>query len=684
MKTVPITLKPAALLSGLALFFSAAAAEEELFSCDFNSPETLKGWNTAHWHDPEPATGRLDGCATTMAYRPKGGIDNSGCVEFTSTDPACNFLFSIPLDPEKVRGRGVILEGWLKAENLTKPEISYLGPKLMLAAVTAKGTADHPDQAKEYGSYGWKKFTAFSRTKADVTKMSVNLGIQGCTGKVWIDNVRVYLEPLPEGAGKPLAGQLPPNSTTRFRGVMSGADLSEAAFRELRGVWNANLLRFQISRGKGDHTTEAGFREIVRTNLERLDKILPLARKYGIKVVIDMHVGPGTSLNPQLSNQLSWEPAMQQLLIDVWREIAEKYRNEPMIYGYDLLNEPREENYVYVPGGGVNWNRLADRIARAIREVDPETPIVIEPHGWGGADGLGTFLPVNVPNVIYSIHSYNPGAYTHQGVMAGRPRGVVYPGTIGGKKFDRAVLEESFRPAIEFQKKYQVPIYVGEFGVARWAPNGEQWLDDMISIFEKYGWDWTFHSFREWEGWDAEIGSDPNDRTRIGDTPRRRVLLSYMKRNPPFELPPPGPEESGLVPDLETVVPREGQSVTRLNGVPVLTLTHKEVGSRWVGFPVNPAAIAGKRVELSAEIACEGISKAPRPWEGIKLMLSIKDDNGHKENPQATVGSGTLDWHPYRVETEIPESLSEASIVLGLEQVSGTVHYRRVKITILE
>ena len=53
----------------------------------------------------------------------------------------------------------------------------------------------------------------------------------------------------------------------------------------------------------------------------------------------------------------------------------------------------------------------------------------------------------------------------------------------------------------------------------------------MISIFEKYGWDWTFHAFREWDGWDAEMGPDSKDRTRIGDTPRRRVLIRAMKQN---------------------------------------------------------------------------------------------------------------------------------------------------------
>ena len=74
------------------------------------------------------------------------------------------------------------------------------------------------------------------------------------------------------------------------------------------------------------------------------------------------------------------------------------------LWGYDLLNEPREENYIYTPDGGLDWNRLAEKIAKAIREVDPDTPIIIEPAQWGGAAGFENLIPVDVPNVIYSFH----------------------------------------------------------------------------------------------------------------------------------------------------------------------------------------------------------------------------------------------------------------------------------------
>ncbi len=502
----------AVLLSATAVL---SLAEEVVFRNDFNTPGSLDGWNRP------PA----------MRYEAQGGIADSGCVLFENTRKDQSSLAAIPLEVEKLQGRAVLVEGWMKAEEVGRPELSYLGPKLMLAVTGRDGGKNHPDQEKAFGSYDWRKFTVFARIPHSAQKVELCIGLQGCTGKVWVDDVKVSLVPAPTPPAPASRNSAPLQKETKFRGVMSGGDLSPEAFRELREVWNANLMRYQIKRLRGeDHTTPAGFRKIIERNLKELDAVIPIARQYGIRLLIDMHVGPGTSLNELLSNKLSWEPEMQQLLADVWREIAAKYRDEPVIWGYDLLNEPREENYVYTPEGGLDWNRLAEKVARAIREVDPDTPIIVESAQWGSAAGFENLIPIDVPNVVYSFHIYNPAEYTHQGIY-NRPENVVYPGVIAGKLWNREMLEREMAPVIAFQRKYQVPIYVGEFGVARWSPGAEQWLEDVISIFEKYGWDWTYHAFREYEGWDAERGSVKSDPRKIGDTPRRRVLLKYMKRN---------------------------------------------------------------------------------------------------------------------------------------------------------
>jgi hypothetical protein len=74
--------------------------------------------------------------------------------------------------------------------------------------------------------------------------------------------------------------------------------------------------------------------------------------------------------------------------------------------------------------------------------------------------------------------------------------------------------------AIAFAKKYRVHLYVGEFSTIRWAPGAEDYLRDAIEIFEKHGWDWSYHAYREWHGWNLELGTNRDDMTRGLRAPR--------------------------------------------------------------------------------------------------------------------------------------------------------------------
>lgn len=491
-----------------AVFTVAAENPEVLIESHFDSKA-----ETALWQDG------------VTHFQPGEGRNGSGCVKFSFCDQDRSMLLTRSIDPRKVAGRAVVLEGWIKADRLGSPKVSYLGPKLMISFAYGDHVLDNVDQPKKTGTYDWTRFEIFCRIPASAKQVSVHVGLQNAPGTIWIDDVTLTLLPAPKSPSVEHIGNRAIPRETQFRGVMSGDDLSEDAFRELREVWGANLMRFQFLRFAGDNTTEDGYRKIVRHNIARLDSAIPLARKYHIRLLIDMHVAPGDG-----HGQFSFTPEKQQLLTDVWQEIAAKYHAEPVIWGYDLLNEPSETNYVYSVVGSLDWNRWAEKIARAIRKVDPDKPIIVESASAGNVLGFEYLHPIDVPNVIYSFHFYNPQVYTHQNV-GGKTGAISYPGMVQGKFHDREALEKIMRPAIEFQKQYRVPIYVGEFSAVRWAPGAEKYLEDCIAIFEKYGWDWTYHAYREWDGWDTEIGTDPADKNRIGNTPRRDALIRQMRKN---------------------------------------------------------------------------------------------------------------------------------------------------------
>jgi len=176
---------------------------------------------------------------------------------------------------------------------------------------------------------------------------------------------------------------------------------------------------------------------------------------------------------------------------------------------------------------------LAGRAAKAIRAIDPERTLIVEPPEWGDPAGLRELRPLDVPNVVYSVHMYLPHAFTHQGV-GGRGPPCRYPGEIDGKLWDKAQLEAALQPVVEFQLKYGVHFYIGEFSAIRWAPEGsaQRYLEDLIDIFEAHGWDWSYHAFREWDGWSVEHGSDPADHGQAKTpTDREHLLQSWFAKN---------------------------------------------------------------------------------------------------------------------------------------------------------
>ena len=110
----------------------------------------------------------------------------------------------------------------------------------------------------------------------------------------------------------------------------------------------------------------------------------------------------------------------------------------------------------------------------------------------------------------------------------------VYPGTIGGKHWDKARIEPALKPVFEFQKTFNVHIHVGEFSAIRWVPDNsaDRYLRDCVDIFEAHDWDWTYHAFREGDGWSVEHGEDRENRERSQNpTDRQSLMMDWISKN---------------------------------------------------------------------------------------------------------------------------------------------------------
>jgi len=268
--------------------------------------------------------------------------------------------------------------------------------------------------------------------------------------------------------------------------------------------------------------------------------LIALAKKYRIYVVL---AGGGALGNDKINvatGETTEQNARQERdylanVIALHVYLGKKYRNEPTLLAYNFISEP------HTPWIVSNWaTKVVPSFIEAVRKVDRNTYLIFSAGLWGFPD-FGDPAPgrVKVPfhdpadKTLYGWHDYAPHNYTHQGIGS-RPRDRVYPGLLRmfpgsrPKLWNRDAMATYMKPAINFMARYHVNMFVGEFGVVRWASGADKWLDDKVSLFEQYGVSWTCHNYGgAWDGWNVTVSADqPGGNVPDGhvETPRLRVL----------------------------------------------------------------------------------------------------------------------------------------------------------------
>jgi endoglucanase len=275
-----------------------------------------------------------------------------------------------------------------------------------------------------------------------------------------------------------------------------------------------------------------------------LDDNFAWARRHGILLVLNLHVPPGGFQSNGGGGALWRVTANQDRMVALWRAIAARYRDEPALAGYDLLNEP------VVAGASTAWEDLARRTAAAIREIDARHALFVERTNGvirsGGAvdwnenrNGEMNLFLLNDTNVVYEFHFYKPMAFTHQGASWVPPLREVrtrYPGPFEDwdgvtRTGDRAYLERELAPLLAFGARHEVPLFLGEFGVIRAGfeegRNGTGWVADVIDIARAGGVGLTYHSFHEQAF--GLYGNDGRQPPALRDEPLAEVFAAKFR-----------------------------------------------------------------------------------------------------------------------------------------------------------
>jgi cellulase (glycosyl hydrolase family 5)/uncharacterized protein DUF5077 len=172
-----------------------------------------------------------------------------------------------------------------------------------------------------------------------------------------------------------------------------------------------------------------------------LDNLVAWCKAQGVYVILDMHGAPGGQTGQNIDDSANDQPELfqqakfQDRLVDLWRSIARRYKEEPTVAGYDLLNEPLPARTGAAKAHKAQLEPLYQRITQAIREVDAKHIIILEGVDW--ANDWSVFSKPFDKNLVYQFHYYC---------------------------WDNPAELKSVQTYLDYRKRFNAPVWVGETG----------------------------------------------------------------------------------------------------------------------------------------------------------------------------------------------------------------------------
>jgi hypothetical protein len=213
----------------------------------------------------------------------------------------------------------------------------------------------------------------------------------------------------------------------------------------------------------------AGKNTWLKKGFDMTDSLLKWCKANQMYLILDLHATPGGQGNDlpiadrHPDQPTLWESrANQQKMIALWVKLAERYKNEPYIGGYDIINEPNmgfddpndkrgTEEKTNAP-----LKKLMMEVTAAIRKADKKHIIIIEGNGFG--NNYNGLLPAWDNNMVLSFHKY--GNFNTQ---------------------------KAIQNFLNLRDKYNMPLWLGESG-----ENSNTWFTECIGLAERndIGWSW--------------------------------------------------------------------------------------------------------------------------------------------------------------------------------------------------
>jgi len=229
--------------------------------------------------------------------------------------------------------------------------------------------------------------------------------------------------------------------------------------------------------------------ELKEEGFRVLDRAIERCARHGLYTIIDLHALPGAQNQHWHSDNpthwaLFWAHRhFQDRVVNLWEELARRYRGNPWVAGYNPINEPGDVS-------GELVGPFYERLHEAVRAIDTDRILFLDGNRY--SLDFSIFREV-WPNTVYSCHDYATPGFADAGD---------YPGVTYGEYVDRDVVERIFLERTEFMRRTETPIWVGEFGPVYTGDERRdemrfRLLEDQLEIYGEHDSGWSIWTYKD-------------------------------------------------------------------------------------------------------------------------------------------------------------------------------------------
>lgn len=254
--------------------------------------------------------------------------------------------------------------------------------------------------------------------------------------------------------------------------------------------WGADHVRlpfdFNIVQAEDGSFIEDGF--------DRIAKAIGWTKKYGLKIVLDLHKTKGFSFDEgEKESGFFDSEKLQEGFYALWEEMAKRFGNDPENVAFELLNEITDQSFID------GWNRISTECIKRIRKIAPKVLILVGSYWNNAPEAVKDLAAPADENVIFNMHCYDPLKFTHQGATWTNQIVQEERYSFEDINIDANYFKERFASAVETANKYSTALYCGEYGVIdRATPEDTvKWYKAIHEAFEELGIGRSAWSYKE-------------------------------------------------------------------------------------------------------------------------------------------------------------------------------------------